>query len=180
DLAALHGGQQPVNAVRARSRQLFSQQGIRRLRRRAPGRARLERTDALLQGLLEGAADGHHFADGLHLRAKRAVRAGKFLKLPFRNFYDDVVDGRLEAGRRLFRDVVGNSSRLMPTARRAAIFAIGKPVALLASAELRDTRGFISIMTMRPLCGLMANCTFEAPGSTPTSRRIAAAAARLR
>src|SRR5438034_6181210 len=45
---------------------------------------------------------------------------------------------------------LGISSRLMPTARRAAILAMGKPVALLARAELRETRGFISMMTMRP------------------------------
>jgi len=35
----------------------------------------------------------------------------------------------------------------------AAIFAIGNPVALDASAELRDTRGFISITTRRPVSG---------------------------
>src|SRR5665647_146995 len=38
-------------------------------------------------------------------------------------------------------------------ASRAAIFAIGKPVALEARAEDRDTRGFISITTTRPVCG---------------------------
>jgi len=44
-------------------------------------------------------------------------------------------------------------------------------VAFDASAELRETRGFISMMTMRPSFGLMANCTFEPPVSTPISRR---------
>ena len=34
----------------------------------------------------------------------------------------------------------------------AAIFAIGKPVAFEASAIERETRGFISITTMRPFC----------------------------
>ena len=48
---------------------------------------------------------------------------------------------------------------------------MGKPVAFDASAELRDTRGFISMITMRPFSGLMANCTFEPPVSTPISRR---------
>ena len=37
-----------------------------------------------------------------------------------------------------------------PTASFAAIFAIGKPVALDASAELRLTLGFISIIITRP------------------------------
>jgi hypothetical protein len=60
----------------------------------------------------------------------------------------------------------------------AAILAIGKPVALEASAEERDTRGFISMMTMRPSSGLMANCTLEPPVSTPISRRHAIEASR--
>ena len=64
-------------------------------------------------------------------------------------------------------------------ARRAAIFAIGKPVALLASAEERDTRGFISITVMRPVFGSIANWMFEPPVSTPTSRMIARAALRM-
>ena len=55
------------------------------------------------------------------------------------------------------------SSRRYPTASLAAIFAIGKPVALDASAELRETRGFISMTTMRPLSGLIANWTLEPP-----------------
>ncbi|MFM1919732.1 MAG: hypothetical protein RLZZ303_1366, partial [Candidatus Hydrogenedentota bacterium] len=42
-----------------------------------------------------------------------------------------------------------------------------------ASAEDRDTRGFISMMTMRPFSGLMANCTFDPPVSTPISRKHA-------
>jgi hypothetical protein len=33
----------------------------------------------------------------------------------------------------------------------AAILAMGKPVALLASAELRDTRGFISMIITSPV-----------------------------
>ena len=39
----------------------------------------------------------------------------------------------------------------------AAIFAIGNPVALEASAELRDTRGFISITIISPFSGFTAN-----------------------
>ena len=42
-------------------------------------------------------------------------------------------------------------------ASRAAILAIGKPVAFDARAEERETRGFISMTTMRPLCGSTAN-----------------------
>src|SRR5579862_7555454 len=43
---------------------------------------------------------------------------------------------------------LGISSSVIPRASLAAIFAIGNPVALLASAELRETRGFISITVM--------------------------------
>src|SRR4029453_5114503 len=45
----------------------------------------------------------------------------------------------------------------------AAILAMGKPVALEASADERDTRGFISMTTMRPSAGLLPNGIFGAP-----------------
>ncbi len=57
---------------------------------------------------------------------------------------------------------------------------MGKPVALDARAEERDTRGFISITTMRPSAGLTANCTLEPPVSTPISRSTAMEAVRMR
>ncbi len=52
-------------------------------------------------------------------------------------------------------------------------------MALDASADERETRGFISITISRPLSGLTANCTFEPPVSTPISRRIAIDALRI-
>ena len=61
----------------------------------------------------------------------------------------------------------------------AAIFAIGKPVAFDASAEERDTRGFISITSRRPSVGLTANCTFDPPHSTPILRSTAIDASRM-
>ena len=60
----------------------------------------------------------------------------------------------------------------------AAIFAIGNPVAFDASAELRLTRGFISITTCRPSRGFTANCTFAPPVSTPIARITARLASR--
>src|SRR6266404_7245597 len=60
-----------------------------------------------------------------------------------------------------------------------AIFAIGKPVAFDASAELRDTRGFISITIILPLAGLTANWMLDPPVSTPISRMTASAASRM-
>ena len=66
----------------------------------------------------------------------------------------------------------GILSNVYPTASLAAILAIGNPVALEASAELLDTRGFISMTITWPSLGLTANCTFEPPVSTPISRMI--------
>ena len=54
-----------------------------------------------------------------------------------------------------------------------AIFAMAKPVALEASAEERETRGFISMTTTRPVSGSMANWMLQPPVSTPTSRMTA-------
>ena len=62
----------------------------------------------------------------------------------------------------------------------AAIFAIGKPVAFDASAEERETRGFISMTMTRPSVGLTANWMLQPPVSTPTSRMTAMPMSRSR
>jgi hypothetical protein len=56
--------------------------------------------------------------------------------------------------------------------------AIGKPVAFDASADERETRGFISITTISPLAGSTANWTLAPPVSTPTARITAIAWSR--
>ncbi len=56
---------------------------------------------------------------------------------------------------------------------------MGKPVALEASAEERETRGFISMMTMSPFLGLMPNWMLEPPVSTPPARMTALLASRI-
>src|SRR5215472_17963084 len=61
----------------------------------------------------------------------------------------------------------------------AAILAIGNPVALEASADDRDTRGFISITISLPSLGLRANWILEPPVSTPTFLMILIAASRM-
>jgi hypothetical protein len=53
-------------------------------------------------------------------------------------------------------------------------------VALEASALDRLTRGFISMTTMSPSSGLMANWMFEPPVSTPMRRMHRNAASRMR
>jgi len=57
---------------------------------------------------------------------------------------------------------------------------MGKPVAFDARAEDRDTRGFISMTTIRPSAGLIAHCTFDPPVSTPISRSTAIEPVRMR
>ena len=54
------------------------------------------------------------------------------------------------------------------------------PVAFEASADDRDTRGFISITRSRPSSGLTANWTFEPPVSTPIFRSTSMDASRMR
>ena len=58
--------------------------------------------------------------------------------------------------------------------------AIGNPVAFDANADERDTLGFISMTTNRPVLGSTANCTFDPPVSTPISRKHAIEAAVVR
>ena len=55
------------------------------------------------------------------------------------------------------------SSKVYPRAIFAATFAIGYPVALDASAEERDTRGFTSITQYSKLLGFKAYCTLHPP-----------------
>ena len=56
---------------------------------------------------------------------------------------------------------------------------MGNPVAFDASAEERDTRGFISMTTMSPFAGLTANWMLDPPVSTPMRRMQAKAASRI-
>ena len=103
----------------------------------------------------------------------RRVGGRELLEGEARDLGDDVVDGRLERGRRRAAgDVVAQFVERVADRQLGGDLAIGKPVALDASAEERDTRGFISMTTMRPSSGLIANCTLEPPVSTPISRRM--------
>ncbi len=57
---------------------------------------------------------------------------------------------------------------------------IGARAAAIDMAEDRETRGFISMTTIRPVFGSIANWTLEPPVSTPISRRTAIDADRIR
>ena len=52
-------------------------------------------------------------------------------------------------------------------------------MAFEASADERETRGFISMTSSLPFSGLSANCTFEPPVSTPILRSTAIEASRM-
>ena len=69
---------------------------------------------------------------------------------------------------------------MYPTASSAASLAIGTPVAFDASADERETRGFISITRTSSVSGWTANWTLAPPVATPTARAVANAAARSR
>ena len=71
------------------------------------------------------------------------------------------------------------SSSVYPTASLAAILAMGNPVAFEARAELRDTRGFISMTIISPVAGSVANWMLDPPVSTPISRMMAIDASRM-
>ncbi len=75
---------------------------------------------------------------------------------------------------------LGSSSSVKPTASLVPMRAIGKPVALEASADDRDTRGFISMTSISPSAGLTANWMLHPPAATPISRMMAMAASRIR
>ncbi len=64
------------------------------------GEAGLERAQRLLQRFREGAADRHRLADRLHRGRQRRLGAGELLEGEARDLGDDVVDRRLERGRR--------------------------------------------------------------------------------
>ena len=71
----------------------------------------------------------------------------------------------------------GISSSVYPTASNAPIFAIGKPVALDASADERETR--VHLDRRDDPSGSTANWMFELPVSTPIARMHAVASSHL-
>jgi hypothetical protein len=74
----------------------------------------------------------------------------EFLEGEARHLGHHVVDRRLEGSRsRAAGDVVLELVEGVADCELRRDFAMGKPVAFEASAEERDTRGFISMMTMR-------------------------------
>ena len=96
-LARAHAAEQRVEAIPPRDPDVALA---------ARGAVELARAQRLAHRLAEVAADAHRLADRLHLRRQRAVGAGELLEREARRLDDDVVDRRLEGGRRRAGDVV--------------------------------------------------------------------------
>ena len=112
---------------------------------------------------------------------------GQLLERPARDLGDDVVDRRLERRRRLAGDVVADLVEPVADRERAPRSSrSGSPVALLASALERDTRGFISMTTMlavrrvRPRTGCSNRRSRRRCGGCTRTRRRACAGTRRR
>ena len=105
--AALKGVADVAEAFRL-GRDQFLREAARLQDFRAGLLAGFKGAPCLHQRFLKGAAHGHDFADGLHLRAQRVVGAGKFFELPLGDFDDYIIDGGFKAGGRFARDVVGD------------------------------------------------------------------------
>ena len=91
---------------------LFVERSVRSGRRRVfairpeAGTPCFQGAQCFLHGFFEGSPDGHSLPHALHLRGEHGIRLRKFLESESWNFDHAVVDGRLEAGRRLSRDIV--------------------------------------------------------------------------
>ena len=66
----------------------------------------LEASQGFAQRFGEVATDGHSLAYALHVRGQRGVGRGELLERESRHLDHDIVQSRLEAGRRLLGDVV--------------------------------------------------------------------------
>ena len=104
------GGEDGEEALPVRGRQPPAQaHGIRHPPLAGGGAAvELQGGEPLHQRLLEGGAHGHHLAHGLHGGAERRGRVRELLEGPAGNLHHRVVEGGLEGGEGLARDVVGD------------------------------------------------------------------------
>ena len=87
----------------------------------------LERAHGLLKRLLEGRANGHDLAHGLHARGERGVRALELLEGKARNLDHAVVNRGLEAGRSCLRDVVGDLVQRVANGEKRRLLGDGEP-----------------------------------------------------
>ncbi len=112
----------------------------------------LHRAQRLAQRLGEVAADRHRLADALHVRGQHRVGARELLEREPRHLDHDVVQRRLERGRRLAGDVVGDLVERVADGQLGRDLGDREAGGLATPArDERDTRGFISITIIRPV-----------------------------
>ena len=95
-------------------------------------------TQGLLQTFREGAPNGHHFSNTLHLGSEHTTGARQLFKCPAWNFCNDVVDGWFEARRRHLGDVVWNLIERVTHGKLCRNFRNGKTRRF--RSECRGTR----------------------------------------
>ena len=104
---------------------------------------------------LKGTAQAHDFAHTFHLGTEQATGTVE-LQSSIEDFHHDVIHRGFETGVSWVMSL-SISSKVIPMACLCSNLAIGNPVALEASAEERETRGFISMTKYSPLSGLTEN-----------------------
>ena len=112
-----------------------------------------QRTDCLHHRTFKVGADTHYFTGGLHLCGEGSLGGNELIERKTRELDYTVVKGRLKACIGLTCDRVLISSSVYPRAILAATLAMGYPVALLARADERLTRGLTSITQYSKLVG---------------------------
>mmetsp|Transcript_52612 Transcript_52612/g.72934 ORF Transcript_52612/g.72934 Transcript_52612/m.72934 type:complete len:243 (+) Transcript_52612:516-1244(+) len=113
------------------------------------GACLVDHTQGLLDGLLEGSADGHDFAHALHGGADAGVHRGELLEVPAGHLGYHVVQRRLEAGSGAARHAVpelrqvvaqsklgGHIGQRIPCGLGGEGTAAGEPGVHLDDAEL--------------------------------------------
>jgi hypothetical protein len=111
--------------------------------------AGFQRAHRLLEGLLEGPADGHGFAHRLHRRGQDVVGLGEFLEGPAGDLDHAVVDGGLEGGVGLAGDVVFDLVEGVADGQLGGDLGDGEAGGLGGQGRGAETRGFISMTIMR-------------------------------
>ena len=119
------------------------------------GRRLLDPAPRLAERLLERAADRHDLAHGLHRRAEHRRGLRELLEREPRDLHDHVVERRLERGGRLAGDVVRDLVEPVADREQRRDLRDREAGGLRGQRRApRDTRGFISIRTWRPVRGV--------------------------
>ena len=73
-----------------------------------------KRLTSLLKGLLEASSNSHYLTNRLHLQSQLAVASREFIKIPSRDFYNDIIQCRLKECRCWFCDLILQLIQMIP------------------------------------------------------------------